>query len=156
HKAVKFAPEGEIALIFNTKILTNTGGTYQNFRRWLFNKCYVEKVFNFSILRKAHKKFGGQLFGGATGPISIIYYRKEIPENPKDKIIYYAPKTFIKTNVFEGLSMDATDIKYLPRKECQKPDTKIWKVAMWGGMQDWNLIQKLQFDYISLNKLFKN
>lgn len=77
HKATKFAPNGKIALIFNTKVLTNTGGTYQNFREWLFNECYVEKVFNFSILRKAKKTFGGQLFGDATGPISIVFYQKE-------------------------------------------------------------------------------
>ena len=29
HKATILAPNGEIALIFNTKVLTNTGGTYQ-------------------------------------------------------------------------------------------------------------------------------
>lgn len=141
HKATKLAPSGEIALIFNTKVLTNTGGTYQNFRRWLFNECYVEKVFNFSILRKAPKNYGGQLFGDATGPISIVYYQKEIPNITSDRIAYYAPKTFIKSNVLDGLSLDFTDLKYLPREECQKPDTKIWKVAMWGGLADWELIQ---------------
>lgn len=141
HKATKFAPNGEIALIFNTKVLTNTGGTYQNFRKWLFNKCYVEKVFNFSILRNAKKNFGGQLFGDATGPISIVFYQKEKPNKPSDKIAYYAPKTFIKSNVIDGLSIDFTDLKYLPREECQKPDTKIWKIAMWGGMNDWELVQ---------------
>ncbi|MFA6667835.1 MAG: N-6 DNA methylase, partial [Bacilli bacterium] len=99
HKATIFAPEGEIALIFNTKILTNTGRTYQNFRKWLFNVCYVEKVFNFSILRNAKKNFGGQLFGDATGPISIVFYKKKQPETPSDKIVYYAPKTFIKSNI---------------------------------------------------------
>ena len=143
HKATKFAPKGEIALIFNTKVLTNTGGTYQNFRKWLFNDCYVEKVFNFSILRNAKKNFGGQLFGDATGPISIVFYQKEQPKKPSDKIAYYAPKTFIKTNVIDGLSIDFTDLKYLPREECQKPDTKIWKIAMWGGMNDWELIKRL-------------
>ncbi|WP_396146082.1 class I SAM-dependent DNA methyltransferase [Flavobacterium sp.] len=143
HKAVKFAPNGKIALIFNTKVLTNTGGTYQNFRRWLFNDCYVEKVFNFSILRNVPKNFGGQLFGDATGPISIVYYQKEKPEELSDKIMYYAPKTFIKTNVVEGLSIDFTDLKYLPREECQNPKTKIWKVSMWGGMNDWELIKKI-------------
>ncbi|MGJ8591744.1 MAG: HsdM family class I SAM-dependent methyltransferase [Aquaticitalea sp.] len=142
HKATAFAPKGEIALIFNTKVLTNTGGTYQNFRKWLFNDCYVEKVFNFSILRKAKKNFGGQLFGDATGPISIVFYKKEQPKKPSDKIAYYAPKTFIKSNVIDGLSIDFTDLKYLPREECQKPDTKIWKVAMWGGMNDWELIER--------------
>ncbi len=156
HKATKFAPKGEIALIFNTKILTNTGGTYQNFRKWLFNECYVEKVFNFSILRKAKKNFGGQLFGDATGPISIVFYQKEQPENSSDKIMYYAPKTFIKSNVIDGLSIDFTDLKYLPREECQKPDTKIWKIAMWGGMNDWELIKRLNSSkYKSIEQYLK-
>jgi type I restriction-modification system DNA methylase subunit len=143
HKATLFAPKGQIALIFNTKVLTNTGGTYQNFRRWLFNDCHVEKVYNFSILRNAKKNFGGQLFGDATGPISIVYYQKEQPENLSDKIAYYAPKTYIKSNIIEGLNIDFTDLKYLPRVECQKPDTKIWKIAMWGGNRDFSLVSKL-------------
>lgn len=142
HKATKFAPNGEIALIFNTKVLTNTGGTYQSFRKWLFNDCYVEKVFNFSILRNAKKNFGGQLFGDATGPISIVFYQKEQPKIPLDKIAYYAPKTFIKSNVIDGLCIDFTDLKYLSREECQKSDSKIWKITMWGGMNDWELVQK--------------
>lgn len=159
HKASTFAPNGEIALIFNTKVLTNTGRKYQNFRKWLFNDCYVEKIFNFSILRKAKKNFGGQLFGDATGPISIVLYQKEQPKKASDKIVYYAPKTFIKSNMIDGLSVDFTDLKYLPRKECQRPDTKIWKIAMWGGMSDWDLLKKLSKnrnnigDYLSKNKI---
>lgn len=152
HKATLFAPDGEIALIFNTKVLTNTGGTYQNFRRWLFNDCYVEKVYNFSILRNAKKNFGGQLFGDATGPISIVFYKKEQPHDPSDKIVYYAPKTYIKSNIIEGLCIDSTDVKYLPREECQKPDTKIWKIAMWGGMGDWELISS--FNEKNIGNLF--
>ncbi|HCE58437.1 MAG TPA: endonuclease [Prolixibacteraceae bacterium] len=143
HKATDFAPKGEIALIFNTKVLTNTGGTFQKFREWLFGKCYVERVYNFSILRKVPESFGGQLFGDATGPISIVFFQKEQPASPSDTIIYYAPKTYIKSNVIEGLSIDSTDVKYLPREECKKPDTKIWKIAMWGGMNDWELIKGL-------------
>ena len=143
HKSIKFSPNGEIALIFNTKVLTNTGSTYQNFRDWLFNKCYVEKVYNFSILRNVPKTFGGQLFGGATGPISIVFFQKNDPEDPSKRITYYAPKTYIKSNVLEGVAIDSTDIKYLPREECEKPDTKIWKIAMWGGMKDWELLKRL-------------
>lgn len=143
HKATTFSENGEIALIFNTKILTNTKITYQNFRKWLFNECYVEKIYNFSILRNAPKDFGGQLFGSATGPISIVFYRKKPPKKKSDTIVYYAPKTYIKSNVIEGVSIDGTDLKYLPREECKKPTSKIWKIAMWGGIGDINLIQKL-------------
>lgn len=156
HKATEFAPNGEIALIFNTKVLTNTGGTYLNFRKWLFNECYVDKVFNFSILRNAKKNFGGQLFGDATGPISIVFYQKKHPKNPNNKIAYYAPKTFIKSNLIEGLSIDFTDLKYLPREECQKPDTKIWKIGMWGGMNDWELIQNLNNSFTTIKSFFEN
>jgi type I restriction-modification system DNA methylase subunit len=143
HKSVKFSPKGKIALIFNTKTLTNTKSTYETFRKWLFKKCYVEKIYNFSILRKAPKDFGGQLFRSTTAPISIIFYQKEKPINFNDRIIYYAPKTFIKGHVLEGIVIEKSDVKYLPREECQKPDTKIWKIAMWGGMKDWDLINKM-------------
>jgi len=103
----------------------------------------VEKIYNFSILRNAKKNFGGQLFGDATGPISIVFYQKGQPTNPTDTIAYYAPKTYIKSNIIEGLNIDFSDLKYLPREECQNPDTKIWKITMWGGMKDWELIKKL-------------
>jgi len=155
HKATLLAPTGKIALIFNTKVLTNTGGTYQNFRKWLFNKNYVEKVYNFSILRKAPKFSGGQLFGSAVGPISIVFYQNQIPENPKDTITYYAPKTYIKNDILEGIVIDSSDEKYLPRTECEKKDSKIWKIAMWGSYLDFELIEKLESQYKTLENYFE-
>lgn len=154
HKAPLLAPKGEIALIFNTKVLTNTGGTYQNFRQWLFNQNYVEKIYNFSILRKAKKNFGGQLFGSAVEPISIVFYQKEKPENPKETITYYAPKTYIKNDVLEVIVIDSSDEKHLPRIECEKKDSKIWKIAMWGSYFDFELIKKHEKN--SLKDYFKN
>ncbi|EKT4499683.1 HsdM family class I SAM-dependent methyltransferase [Flavobacterium psychrophilum] len=156
HKATLLAPKGKIALIFNTKVLTNTGGTYQNFRKWLFNKKYVEKIYNFSILRKAPKFSGGQLFGSAVGPISIVFYQNETPENSKDTITYYAPKTYIKNDVLEGIVIDSSDEKHLPRIECKKPNSKIWKIAMWGSFFDFELIEKLFKTKSLKNDLRKN
>lgn len=154
HKSIKFSPKGDIALIFNTKVLTNTGRTYSNFRQWLFNDCYVERIYNFSILRNAPKNFGGQLFGSATGPISIVYYNNVPPKKISDKITYYAPKTYIKSNIIEGVSIDSTDIKYIPRKECKDSNSKIWKIAMWGGMDDFFLINKLLLNKTNTIKTF--
>lgn len=143
HKSTLLAPKGKIALIFNTKVLTNTGGTYQNFRHWLFNENYVEKIYNFSILRKAPKNSGGQLFGSAVGPISIVFYQKETPKKTKETITYYAPKTYIKNSILEGIVIDDSDVKHLQRKECEKKDSKIWKIAMWGSYFDFELLEKL-------------
>jgi len=155
HKATLLSPKGKIALIFNTKVLTNTGSTYQNFRKWLFNNNHVEKVYNFSILRKAPKFSGGQLFGSAVGPISILFYQSEIPKGQSETIKYYAPKTYIKNDLIEGIVIDPLDEKHLPRIECQKPDTKIWKIAMWGSHFDFELIEKLEAKYINLEEYFE-
>lgn len=156
HKATFLAPKGQIALIFYTKVLTNTSGTYQNFRNWLFNDNYVEKIYNFSILRKAPKFSGGQLFGSAVGPISIIFYQKANPEIIKETISYYAPKTYIKNDVLEGIVIDSSDEKHIPRIECQKPNTKIWKIAMWGSYFDFELIKKLNSDFVNLEDFIKS
>jgi hypothetical protein len=155
-KAIDFCPNGIVALIFNTKILTNTEGPFQHFRKWLFNETYVEKVYNLSIFRKTPKTFGGQLFTSAVGPVSIIFYQKNAPRKNLDVIQYWAPKTYVKNSLIEGVVIDGTDIKYLPREECQKPDTKIWKVAMWGSLEDFILIEKLRSQFINLETHLSN
>ena len=154
-KAIHFINDsGQIALIFNTKVLTNTNKKYQNFRRWLFNETYVEKIYNLSIFRKAKKDFGGQLFNSAVVPISIVYYKKNYSGSISDTIEYCAPKTYVKSNVIDGLVIDSTDVKYLPRYECKKPDTKIWKVGMWGNLQDFAFISSLIKNSETLGKYF--
>jgi hypothetical protein len=150
HKAVSFCPNGQIALLFNTKVLTNTEVPFQNFRKWLLQENYVEKVYNLSIFRKAPKNFGGQLFSSAVGPISIVYYQKEQPADYLDTIEYWAPKTYIKSNLIEGVIVDSSDIKHLPRVECLKKNSKIWKIAMWGGILDMKLIERLKSNSISV------
>jgi len=140
HKSVRLSPKGKITLLFNTKLLTNTKQTAQTFRKWLFNDNYIEKIYNLSILRKAPKDFGGHLFSSAVVPVSIVCLQKSKPKESKQTIEYWAPKTFIKSHVAEGVMVDSTDIKYLPREACQQPDTKIWKIAQWGTMADYFLI----------------
>jgi len=151
-KAVDFTDTGSVALIFNTKVLTNTEKPFQTFRKWLFNEAYVEKVYNLSIFRKAPKTFGGQLFSSAVGPVSIAFYQKQIPKKLSSSIEYWSPKTYIKNSLVEGVVIDSTDIKFLPREECQKPDTKIWKIAMWGTYEDFSLIERLKSNYSGLKK----
>ncbi|WP_029274229.1 N-6 DNA methylase [Pedobacter borealis] len=154
HKAISFAPNGQVALIFNTKILTNNEGTYQNFRHWLFNENYVEKIYNFSILRNPPKFSGGELFSSTIVPISILFYQKEKPKTLLDTISYYAPKTYLKNDILEGIVIDPSDEKHLPRAECEKKESKIWKIAMWGSYFDFELIESINKKYISLKEYF--
>lgn len=144
HKSASFSTTGSIALIFNTKVLTNTETPFQNFRQWLFNETYVEKIYNFSIFRKTPKSFGGQLFSSAVGPVSIVFYQNQIPKKKSSSIEYWAPKSYVKNSLVEGVVIDSTDIKFLPREECHNPATTIWKIAMWGTLEDYNLVKKIE------------
>ena len=141
HKATKLCPKGKIALVFGIKVLFNTGKPYQNFRNFLFEKTYVEEIYNFSILRKVPKDEGGSLFGAASGPAGILFYTNTIPEKSSSRLLYCAPKTVLKNRFMNGIAVDATDIKYLPREECKKENTNIWKIAMWGTERDFSLIE---------------
>jgi len=156
HKSTKLAKNGKIALLFNTHLLTYPKKGIENFRYWLFNKNYVEKVYNISIFRNASKNFGGSLFSGAKVPVSIIVFKPQIPKVTSKTIEYWAPRTFIKNNVVEGVLIEKSDIKYLPRELCQKADSNIWKIAQWGNISDFILINELRQSNPTLENLENN
>lgn len=156
HKATTLCPKGRIALVFASKILFNTGKPYQNFRKFLFEKIYVEEVYNFSILRNTTKEQGSPLFGSASGPAGILFYSNSIPQKPSSRILYCAPKTVLKHWAMNGIAIDSTDIKYLPREECKKPNTSIWKAAMWGTERDFSFVDRLKAHETILAILEKN
>lgn len=145
HRVTELCPSGQIALISTSKILFNTGPGYQTFRQFLFNETYVEKVYNFSALRRSSLQLGGRnLFASATRPVCVLIYSKQQPTKPSERLIYYTPTTAIKNRLIDGIAIDPTDVKYLPRTECQKQDSKIWKATMWGSERDFELIERLK------------
>lgn len=144
-RASYLCPNGKVALVAATKpVLFNTQSTYLNFRQFLFNENYVEEIYNFSILRKTSRKYGGNLFASAVGPACVIFYQRHKPKDFSNLLLYCAPKTAIKNSIIDGIAIDQTDIKYLPRNECSKPNTKIWKTAMWGTNRDFHFISALE------------
>jgi type I restriction-modification system DNA methylase subunit len=144
HRATTLCPTGRIALISTSKILFNTGGTYQEFRRFLFGETYVEKVFNFSALRRAAQQHGGRnLFASAQRPVCLLLYQKPMPAKPSRRLVYCCPTTAVKNRLIDGITLDPSEIKYLPRTECQNPATKIWKTAMWATVRDFELVREL-------------
>ncbi|MEO0044653.1 MAG: hypothetical protein RL329_4102, partial [Bacteroidota bacterium] len=155
HRATTLCPKGNIALVCGIKpLLFNTGNLYQNFRDFLFEKTNVTEIYNFAILRKVPKEEGGSLFGTASAPTGIVFYSNVFSEKQSNRILYCAPKSIVKHRFMNGLAIDATDIKYLPRDTCKKPNSTIWKTAMWGTERDFSLIAHLQ-SYKSLADTFK-
>ena len=143
YKATTFCEDGQIALVSSSKILFNNTSGYSRFRDFLFNKNYVEAIFNFSALRKTKKEYGGNLFASAVGPACVIFYQKKMPTKTSGKLLYCSPKSLIKNRLVDGISIDVSDIKYIPRTEASNPNSKIWKIAMWGSERDHLLIRRL-------------
>lgn len=141
-RAVELCPKGKIALVFAAKILFNKDSTYENFRRFLFEETYVEAVYNFAALRRLPKEEGGNFFATASSPVGAIFYSKTAPSKPSNRVLYCAPKSAVKYRLIDGLAIDPTDVRYLPCTECQKPDTIIWKTAMWGAERDFHFIRR--------------
>lgn len=134
---------GKIALLSTSKILFNKSGGYRKFREFLFENNYVETIINFSALRKPRKGQGKSIFANAVGPACVVFYRKERPKDHSDILTYCCPKPTVKDKYFDAVILDRLDFYYLPREECEKNDTTIWKIAMWGTERDFRLIKKL-------------
>lgn len=145
HLATRLCPQGDIALVCNFKIFTNTNGRYQRFREWLLKDTYVEKIYNFSIFRNAAENYGGSLFATAVAPVAVVFYSASIPEDISDVLPYWAPKTYVKSNVVDGIVIDNADLKYLPRVLCADSKANIWKLGMWGNSNAYRLIQRLSY-----------
>lgn len=152
-KVTHLAPRANIALVTTSKILFNASGGYKKFRNFLFRQNCVTEIYNLSIFRNIPKKAGNNLFQSAIGPACLIFYNNHTPVSKSDTILYCAPKTYARNRVVDGLIIDNIDIKHLPYEECKKEDSKIWKVAMWGNLRDFNFIQNLTNNTQKLTKL---
>ena len=143
HKATTVCPNGDIVLVVNMKILTNSNGTYATFRRWLLNEAYLEKIYNFSVFRNAPSNFGGSLFSSASTPVAVLFYRATRPDNPSESITYWAPRTYVKSSLLYDIVLDSCDVKYLPRVLCEEDDARIWKIGAWGNLMAHRVVKKL-------------
>lgn len=151
HKATQICPNGDVALVFSSKVLFNTNGGYSQFRKWLLTKNKVRKIDNLSIFRKAPKSFGGSLFSAATCPVCVAYYSSGEPDE-NAMVKYCSPKTFVKSSLADGLLIDESDVKMLPVGECLRWDSRIWKIAAWGNYYGAQIIGR--FTRISLKDYF--
>lgn len=143
HKVTTICPAGEIALVVNMKILTNSNGTYSTFRNWMLNTAYIEKIYNFSVFRNAPSNFGGSLFSSASTPVAVLFYRAIRPERTSASIAYWAPRTYVKSSLLYDIVLDSCDVKYLPRELCEENDARVWKIGAWGNMMAHRVVKKL-------------
>lgn len=126
---------GKICLVVTSKgLLFNRSTTNIEFRRKLFSAYRVETIVNFSVLRRS-------LFSQAVGPAAAIFYSTKKPSH-SDQIVYCCPKPSHTLQDSWGFLIEPTDINILPYDEATNSDV-LWKVAMWGGPRDYELVKRL-------------
>ncbi|MDI9363795.1 MAG: N-6 DNA methylase [Flavobacterium sp.] len=132
------APNATIALISKAKVLFNTEDISQKFRNKLFSENNVESVINLSVVRDV-------IFENATAPAAVIIYKKHKQEDTrKDYVIYCVPKSELIIKNRRAIVIDASEVKFIPLIEILKPNFKVFKIAMWGNLRDFRLLEKLK------------
>ncbi len=163
------AQHGQIALLSSSKsLLFNKSNTNIAFRRDFFRRFRVEKVFDFSALRRF-------LFPRGIAPAAAIFYTPQRPTSTAS-IFYGAPKLTDLARRFAAIVIESSDLKQLPlqqiwdsinsmnnaadkslsmpvkqtalfddedEEDIQYRSTNIWKVALWGTSYDFILLQTL-------------
>ena len=133
--------KGVICLVMPSKgFLFNRSTKSRNYRTGFFSDNTVIVIINFSIYRKF-------LFDHASGPaIGVIYSPGQNAR--RGPIFYCTPKPQFTIEDSRRFSIEPTDICRLPPDIIH--DDRIWKIAMWGGPRDLELIDKIQSRYQSL------
>jgi hypothetical protein len=128
--------DADLALIVNSRLLYNfKGEDYKNFRKYFLENFIIKMVFELAPLRK-------KLFEKAVGPGVILFYKIKI-EDIENDIEYISLKPNKLYTLFRSLTLEKYDRKFIPQKCFLKYDW-LWKVALYGGINDFLLLKKLK------------
>jgi len=134
---------GWVCLLMPSKgFLFNRSLKSRQYRQDFFVSNTVSVIINFSIYRKF-------LFEHASGPSAGVIY-SPIKNDKTQPIFYCTPKPQFTMQDHKKFSIEPNDICKIPYEIIQ--DDRIWKIAMWGGPRDLELIDKLQSTYAPLSK----
>lgn len=127
-------PDGVICLLMPSKgFLFNRSNTNSAYRQEFF-KCYdVSVIINYSAFRKV-------LFEHATGPAAGVTYTPQKPVKTSP-VFYCTPKPVYSIEDSMRFLIEPFDICRIPKDIIN--DALIWKIAMWGGPRDLDLISKM-------------
>ncbi len=146
--------DGLVGLLMPALSLVKSKG--KNFRKAFFGRMSVWCVVNFANLRHL-------LFEGAEGPAAAFFYSTHCKNDElPSRIVSYAPfvvNQLARTpdNRRQGkklwnVTVDASEIRELSRKDAATGSGLPWKIAMWGSYRDRRLLDSLTARFHSLSE----
>ena len=144
--------DGLVCFLMPSKgLLFNRSERNKAYRQKFFNTFNILTIINFSAFRKI-------LFEHASGPATGIIYSINKKEDRK-VILYCTPKPQYTVEDRRRFFIEPLDISPIPIDLIG--NDYIWKIAMWGGPRDFDLISKIRTNgeplesYLSMNGMFK-
>lgn len=144
-RAGDICPNGTICLLLPSKsFLFNRSDTAHKFRHAFFEHFNVSVIINYSAFRWV-------LFEHAVSPaVGVIY--KTGSADCNDPVFYCTPKPLYTIEDKRSFLIEPNNICRIPRSLIG--DDLIWKIAMWGGPRDMDLIHTMQATGTTFRKLF--
>jgi hypothetical protein len=134
---------GKIALIQSANsLLFNISSTALSFRKQLFSRHHVEKIFNLSALRFSVFKRKTHTIKTSAAPACVMIITPRPPMGD-DRIHFVSPK-HVRQLVDEfTIVIEPNDVRSLSVDQALE-DNQIWPKLMWGHTRDLQLLKRLQ------------
>lgn len=134
-------PGGEIGLLVSTGVLFKHAENSKAFRQKWLSTNQVSAVYNFAHVRQV---FFRKQKKDAISPFAAIFFAPASPEKiERNRVAYIAVKQSTFVEQLQAVVIDKTDLHKIRQSELLAKDW-LWKMYMWGGLADADLIEELK------------
>lgn len=140
------APITQCALVVTSKVLYNTNG--KDYRQYLLEHYFVNKILELAPVRK--EVFEKVISDSSVGPAVVLFYRHSNRISTDENIVEHItlkPNRFF--SLFKVFTIQRNDYKKVVQKQLKDFDY-LWKVLVYGSYNDFNLLNRLNERYITL------
>jgi hypothetical protein len=147
HRTTNLLREGGRAgLLVSTGVFFKRHPNTKRFRQQWLEKVTLQKVFNFTAVRKDFFRGAGEdgdsRSEGSIAPFAaVVFENKPAPE--ESRFAYWSAKETAFVKQVQAVILNRADLRVGSQEEYKRDDT-LWKVYWWGGHQDEALIRRLR------------
>lgn len=140
--------DGSVGFVLPAKsFLHNRSAPAEATRRRVFTDFNVETVVDLSPLRK-------ETFSSAVNPACVVIAKRRLPDSPLTSTIHVSPRSTPLAEVIDGIVVSQEQIREVS-PSLAVTSTAVWKVYLWGGPADLDLVNRLRESFVDLKTLAK-
>lgn len=141
----------KVGFIATSKVLYNLNA--QGFRKYLLDQFTIDKVFELAPVRK---EVFDKSNDKAVAPAVVLFYQFAFDKTTDENIVEHItlkPSRFF--SLFKVFTIQRGDYKRVTQSKLKEFDY-LWKTLVYGNYLDFNLINRLNKSFPSLNQILSN